>query len=529
MTGSGTLRTEGWTGVSASVRGSQHVRTGLVNQDAVHVAAVDVGFPLSVAAVADGHGGVRYVRSDVGSKFAVSIACRLGGDAGRVLGSAPSAAATHSHLQHQFVDAVVEQWRSAVLDHVAAHPFTAAESAKAGVDLIGADPLIAYGCTLLVSVLAPGWVAFVQIGDGDVLTVDRAGLTNAPVPGDTRLVGGETTSLCLPTARSDARIAVVSPVPEIVLLASDGYGNSFASPGWMHETGSGFAEILRTSGLDDIIGRLPGWLEESAEAGGDDVTVALMVHGAVPDGGVVEVRTTGDGSTATVTPPATIAGPVDGASRSAAPSSASVSRRRGPFVAALIALAAAGLLIGAAAGWFAASGASESTTTSVPREETTTTAAAATPGQVPVTTASLPVAGGTASIVAPPFLLAGAQVIEFDPTVGSDVAPVRVARIEGEPVQPVTALFAGGSLWTIQDETGRLRRQNDPDGGATNVSLKGEAAGGLASSGDHLWVVREDGSAIAAVSFDGELDGEWQPVIDAQDGEWLQPGGDSGN
>ncbi|MDQ2677606.1 MAG: protein phosphatase 2C domain-containing protein [Actinomycetota bacterium] len=546
MNAGGAVRTEGWTGVSASVRGSQHVRTGLVNQDAVQVVALDAGVPLSVAAVADGHGGVRYVRSDVGSKLAVSIACRLGADAGRSLGAAPTVAAAQAHLRTQFVDALIEQWRAAVFDHVATHPFTADESVTAGVELVDADPLIAYGCTLLVSVLAPEWVAFVQIGDGDVVTVDRDGRATAPVPGDARLVGGETTSLCLPTARTDARIAVSVPPPEMVLLASDGYGNSFASPAWMQETGSGFAEILRTSGLDDIIDRLPGWLAESAEAGGDDVTVALMVHGATPARGFLDGRSAGS---AIVTPPAAsgradapATGPVGAVAASAAGSSgvrasappsgagaAPAPRRRG----ALIALVLAGVLIGAAAGWFAAAGTSESTTTTTapaePTEQPTTSTTVATPGQSPVVTAEVPGADGPASIVAPPFLLPGVQVIEFDPAAGADATPTRVARLDGATVRPVSALFAGGALWTIQEGTGRLRRQESPDGGPRNVSLKGEAVGGLAAAGNRVWVVRADGTALAAVTFDGQLDGGWQPVIDARDGEWLQPGEDSGN
>ena len=52
-------------------------------------------------------------------------------------------------------------------------------------------------------------------------------------PGDDRLVAGETTSLCLATAADDFRHAFLpaSAEPDLVLLATDGYGNSFAHGG----------------------------------------------------------------------------------------------------------------------------------------------------------------------------------------------------------------------------------------------------------------------------------------------------------
>ena len=100
------------------------------------------------------------------------------------------------------------------------------------------DPLISYGCTLLLAIMAPSWVGLLQIGDGDVTVVHEAHV-ESPVPDDDRLVGGETTSLCLPTAVADARVCMLfEPLPEILILTSDGYANSFADPNWRSDAGT---------------------------------------------------------------------------------------------------------------------------------------------------------------------------------------------------------------------------------------------------------------------------------------------------
>ena len=57
-----------WAAATASVRGASHERDGKPNQDAVRVVQVVGKTAGLVAAVCDGHGGNRYVRSDVGAR-----------------------------------------------------------------------------------------------------------------------------------------------------------------------------------------------------------------------------------------------------------------------------------------------------------------------------------------------------------------------------------------------------------------------------------------------------------------------------
>jgi hypothetical protein len=329
-----TTRAGHWVAATASVRGGSHERDGRPNQDAVRVVQGGGSAPGLVAAVCDGHGGERYVRSDVGSRLGAEVACDVGRRALEHLGSAPAPEAVRAHLSGPVAQAILDKWRERVLDDLARRSFTDAERARAGAPL-DAEPLIAYGCTLLLAVVAQSWIGLLQIGDGDVTAV-RDNQADAPVPSDDRLVGGETTSLCLPTAVADARISVLTePLPTALILTSDGYANSFASSTWRTDAGVDLRDHAIRLGLDEVETRLPGWLADSAAAGGDDVSMALIAR--------VEA--------------AALAPPLADARISAVPPAPSrVSRRsarsRGPVLGVVM----AALLVGGAAGWVIAGG-----------------------------------------------------------------------------------------------------------------------------------------------------------------------------
>lgn len=266
-----------WDVCTATARGSAH-RDDVPNQDAVACAVViaSAGQQLHVAAVADGHGGRRYVRSAVGSRCAVDLAV----DQVRVaVGAAPPRVDLNTLLR-QATRELVGRWRAEVLEHTARHPFTSEEAEQAGTQDLSRDPLIAYGATLLVMITRGSEVALAQLGDGDALVRRQGALAARPVPGDDRLIAGETTSLCLPGAEDDFRFASLDPAEDVdlVVLATDGYGNSFASGDWWQTVVADLAVIASESGPAALAERLPGWLSESATVGGDDVTAAVLVR-----------------------------------------------------------------------------------------------------------------------------------------------------------------------------------------------------------------------------------------------------------
>ncbi len=180
---------------------------------------------------------------------------------------------------------LVQTWRSDVLADLAANPIEDAEVDKlaerygyAAVDELRLDPVQAYGTTLLLAVLDAQHCLYAQIGDGDILAVDPAGAVRRPVPADGRLVANQTTSLCTPSATADFRIRVERDRPALVLLATDGYANSFSSDSEFLIVGSDVHRMVGADGLDSVAEHLEGWLAEASELGsGDDITVGLAV------------------------------------------------------------------------------------------------------------------------------------------------------------------------------------------------------------------------------------------------------------
>src|SRR5436305_1513624 len=83
-------------------------------------------------------------------------------------------------------------------------------------------------------------------------------------PADVRLFGNETTSLCLPDAWNDMHVDVQpESAPALILLASDGYANSFSDDAAFRRVGSDLLEMIRADGLDAVSQALPGWLADA--------------------------------------------------------------------------------------------------------------------------------------------------------------------------------------------------------------------------------------------------------------------------
>lgn len=273
-----------WHTLGASARGASHMRAGLANQDAM---LVDVQAGAAVVAVADGHGGARHFRSADGSRMAVLAAREA------LLVMAPSFAGETApqrarlaamELPQRIVSRWVELARTDLVQRpideheLAAVTASEGEEAAAGVR---ADPLLAYGATLLAALAVPGCLVLAQLGDGDVLLVDAAGHTTRPVPRDERLLGNFTTSICRVGAEQDFRSVVldgVAATPALLLLSTDGYANSFRSDDDYLEVGGDFLALLRRHGVAAVEQQLQGILEHASTHGsGDDITVAMLV------------------------------------------------------------------------------------------------------------------------------------------------------------------------------------------------------------------------------------------------------------
>jgi hypothetical protein len=279
-----------WKVINASVRGSSHQRTGMPNQDAVDYATSGKGdAPITVLAVSDGHGGGRHFRSQVGSTLAAHVAVQVVQEvlARESLGRNGDAGGGLVGLTQEIVGA----WTSAVAQDLAHNPFTeveldvlAAAEGDRSRDSVVERPELAYGATLLVAAATENRIIYLQLGDGDILTVAADGTTTRPMPEDARLVGNQTTSLCQLEAWREFRTAETAAsqgLPALILLSSDGYVNSFRSQEDFLQIGQDYLQILREQGSEVLSDELPNILTEATQQGsGDDITLGIL-HAAV--------------------------------------------------------------------------------------------------------------------------------------------------------------------------------------------------------------------------------------------------------
>ena len=284
---SGSAGTPAWIALGTTSLGDAHRRRGIPNQDALALAPdLSTG---CVVAVADGHGSSASFRSAVGAGFAVDVAAEALGGFTAVMPRMASPRAVERGLR-DLAGELVAAWERRVRSHLAAEPIRAEElEALAGTDgddavaRAEAEPLVAYGATVVAAAVAPPFLALLQLGDGDILLVDDSGpgSVRRPVPGDSRLVANATTSLCLPDAARDVRVRAVRldepSLVRLVVLTTDGYANSFVDEAAFLQTAPDLARSLIDHGAETVAAQMPGWLETaSAKGSGDDITMAML-------------------------------------------------------------------------------------------------------------------------------------------------------------------------------------------------------------------------------------------------------------
>ena len=268
-----------WHVSAGSARGAAHYAAGLPNQDAVACRTSAAGGGETIVAVADGHGHWRHFRSADGSALAVAVGCQVGSVLAAELADQAARADAETAVRSS-LGRLVRKWRSAVAEHLARHPYTAEEQATLDTTGDGAD--VPYGSTLLVAVVSPPWLALAQIGDGDFLAVRPGGGSVVPLPGDERLDGLRTTSLCQPDAEEAFRAGVhdLYDVPLLALLiATDGFGNAQVDDPWQPGMGRDLARLAAGHDHRWFDDQVPKWAERcaSAEGSGDDATVVLLI------------------------------------------------------------------------------------------------------------------------------------------------------------------------------------------------------------------------------------------------------------
>jgi serine/threonine protein phosphatase PrpC len=275
-----------WQIAGRSVRGASHERSGLPNQDAIHWLPESGSGAAAVLAVADGHGSARYTRSHIGARLAVETSTRVIFDFLDSQSQIANASLTKRTAEEWLPKALARTWLAAVSEHLEAHPLAetdldaVARKDFAAKPMSAASQSLVYGATIIAAAVTQTFVLYLQLGDGEILTVSRQGEVSQPLPKDYRLFANETTSLCSDDAWRDFRVSFRSnsdEPPALILLATDGYPNSFRHESGFLKVGSDILATIREEGLDKVKDSLEQWLRDSTQAGsGDDVTLGLL-------------------------------------------------------------------------------------------------------------------------------------------------------------------------------------------------------------------------------------------------------------
>ena len=219
-----------------SIHGKKYRERGMPCQDSSDVLEFD---SVQTIAVADGHGGKDYFRSDTGSRLAIKATY----EQVKVFCNGISEGETFSENSiRNFEFKLWEEWQKAVKDDWIKNPVRVEEerwknvSDKYKARYISADEQyipVTYGTTLICAV-SIGWqVLLVQIGDGSCVLLQQDGEFKVPMPPDNESFGYLTSSLCDVNGYKKFRHAVLnckedSPLaPVAIFLSTDGIDNCY--------------------------------------------------------------------------------------------------------------------------------------------------------------------------------------------------------------------------------------------------------------------------------------------------------------
>lgn len=264
-----------WEVIGETVQGATHVRSGLENQDSIDWRPKDKSSPKVILAVSDGHGSSRSFRSSTGSKLATTSAMEA---LERLAADFDPAADTSTEARiGKSIKELVQAWTAAVERDCQEQPLSADEKCKLG----DAKIAMAYGATLVMVLVSESCILYLQLGDGDILTVSESGQVMRPLPADARLFANETTSLCLPNAWADfrAKLQLISDEPPaLIMISTDGYANSFQDDEAFKRVGSDiFGMLCEPDGANKIRENVRSWLLEATTKGsGDDISLGII-------------------------------------------------------------------------------------------------------------------------------------------------------------------------------------------------------------------------------------------------------------
>ena len=285
-----------------SCQGESHILSNKVCQDSSYSSTSDT---MSIAIVCDGHGGARYFRSDVGSRFAVDatkecVQAFVSEIDVNLFKNKPftqkealsSEASSNIYTKDTNVDKALRQlfssiiycWRKKITQHSQSTPLSEKEKSSIKADYLsdfekGIGIEKTYGCTLMCYVYtAHFWFAF-HIGDGKCIAFDDNGTWFEPIPWDEKCFLNKTTSLCDSSAIEEFRYCYCGDGnnPIAVFLGSDGIDDSFGETENMVNFYVQILKLINKEGLETAVANIQETLPQLSKIGSkDDMSIACI-------------------------------------------------------------------------------------------------------------------------------------------------------------------------------------------------------------------------------------------------------------
>lgn len=265
-----------------SVQGASHVRKNVPCQDSHK--KVRFSDEITIIAVADGHGSDSCPYSKTGSQIAVNTFCKVMTDLLRSFEENLDFLFTYLNREGELkiAQTIDLEWKRRVWK---AHTDNKREKPATPDGEVDRSALYKqYGTTLLGLLITNSFVFAFQLGDGDIMFVDKEKVI--PVISGDKILGTETHSLCKIDAWKKAICSVRLRENEgaaryLYMISTDGFANSYRTEVDFMNTCRGYYDMIQEHGFDAVAGSLKDWLVETSELGcGDDTTVVLLYYAA---------------------------------------------------------------------------------------------------------------------------------------------------------------------------------------------------------------------------------------------------------
>jgi serine/threonine protein phosphatase PrpC len=278
-----------YTVFACSVIGASHIKNGKPCQDA---SFGEKGKKYRFAAVADGHGGEPYFRSDLGSRFAIEAlrSCVFDSSAANALTKLSAHADNIKTVKErekiilQIKKSIVNRWNMLVAADIETNPFTDEEldslpAKYANEYRNGKHVESAYGSTLISVLWTDNFILALQIGDGTCVMLNNEAEFSQPISVDENCFLNVTTSLCDKNVIDSFRHYYSKTAPAAVLIGTDGIDDCFAGAEKLYDfyrvVLSSFNEKDEETAKTELKDYFPRLSEKGS---GDDISIGIIIN-----------------------------------------------------------------------------------------------------------------------------------------------------------------------------------------------------------------------------------------------------------